>query len=81
MGGCSATNANRRYGRSLDVLPGLLEDRDAHDAALTTAAALALIYGWRFFHPYIRTVLHLDDGPFSDVHDAIREKLHRLIES
>lgn len=74
--------AQRRYGTALDALPQLATraDDDERDATITTAAALALIYGWRFFHPYIRAVLHLDDEPFADTHDAIRAKLHRLLE-
>lgn len=74
--------AQRRYGTALDALPRLAE-RDGHDprdAVITTAAALALVYGWRLFHPYLRAVLHLDDEPFADTHDAIRAKLHQLLE-
>jgi AcrR family transcriptional regulator len=71
--------AQRRYA-TLDLLPGLLEDRDAHDAAITTAAALSLVFGWRFFHPYIRSALHLDTDDFTALHDAMRDKLHELID-
>jgi AcrR family transcriptional regulator len=75
-----SADTQRRYGSALDVLPGLLDDRDANDAAITTASALALVFGWRLFHPYIRAVLHLDEGEFSEVHEAVREKLHGLVD-
>ena len=74
--------SQRRYGAALDALPRLAqhEGRSERDATITTAAALALAYGWRLFHPYLRTVLHLDDEPFADVHDAVRAKLRELLE-
>ena len=50
----------RRYA-TLDRLPPLLTDGEHDDATNTTAAALALVFGWRFFHPYIRAALHLDN--------------------
>jgi AcrR family transcriptional regulator len=72
--------AQRRYGTNLDLLPDLLARRDADDAVITTAAALALSFGWRFFHPFLRATLHLDEQPFAEVHEAVRDKLHQLIE-
>ena len=69
--------AQRRYS-TLDVLPAMLGDRDADDEGITTAAALSLVFGWRFFHPYIRAALHLDEEPFDTLHDAMRDTL-RLI--
>ena len=42
-----------------------------------TAAALALVFGWRFFHPYIRGALHLDDTSFAKLHDAMRQSVHK----
>jgi TetR/AcrR family transcriptional regulator, repressor for neighboring sulfatase len=47
----------------------------ADDAA--TAAALALAFGWRFFNPYIRDALRLDDKA-TDMQTAIRRYLHRI---
>jgi len=47
------------------------------DNPAATAAALALVFGWRFFHPFIRDALHLD-RPDAELHAAIREQLHRV---
>jgi AcrR family transcriptional regulator len=69
--------AERRYA-TLDLLPGMLPDHGQDEAAATTAATLALIFGWRFFHPYIRSALHLDDTSFAKLHDAIREAVREL---
>ena len=70
--------AQRRYA-TLDVLPGMLEDRDPHDAAITTAAALALVFGWRFFHPYIRAALHLEAVDFDELHEAMSDAVEKLM--
>ncbi|MCB0996179.1 MAG: helix-turn-helix transcriptional regulator [Acidimicrobiales bacterium] len=77
-----SAETQRRYGTALDALPRLAESEghDSKDAAITTAAALALVYGWRLFHPYLRAVLHLDDEPFDQVHEAVRAKLRILLE-
>jgi AcrR family transcriptional regulator len=71
--------AQRRYA-TLDLLPGMLRDREPGEAAITTAAALALVFGWRFFHPYIRAALHLEDASFETLHDAIGRRLRKLAE-
>lgn len=68
---------------ALDRLPELLEQRgvDREAATLDTAAALALAFGWRFFNPFIRAALHLDDrGAAGDaeLEGAIRDHLHRI---
>jgi len=61
----------------LDRLPTLRRDVDDPDvAAHDTAAALAFIFGWRFFNPFIRAVLHLDDEQHT--HEAMRAYLPRL---
>ena len=67
----------RRYA-TLDLLPGKLNDREPDDAALTTAASLALVFGWRFFHPYIRAALHLEEESFETLHGAMRRSLRKL---
>jgi hypothetical protein len=36
-------------------------------------------YGWRFFKPFIRAALHLDDEEPDAVHDAIRHQLRQLV--
>ena len=68
----------RRYA-TLDRLPPLLTDGERDDAATTTAAALALAFGWRFFHPYIRAALHLDGVASRELQDAMRSQLQRLV--
>jgi AcrR family transcriptional regulator len=69
--------AQRRYA-TLDVLPGMLDDRSPHEAAVATATALALVFGWRFFHPYIRAALHLYDDPFAELHRAMGDAVQTL---
>ena len=73
----SSGEAQRRHA-TLDLLPTMLRDDDPHGAAVDTAAALALVFGWRFFHPYIRAALHLDDASFADLHDAMRDKVEKV---
>jgi AcrR family transcriptional regulator len=72
-----SAESHRRYA-TLDQLPPLLSG-DNDDAASTTAAALALVFGWRFFHPYIRAALHLEDVDFGTLQDVVRGRLHQLI--
>lgn len=61
---------------TLDRLAGL---RPEPEAATTTAAALALIFGWRFFHPFIVDALHLDATDQAELHAAMGDELRRLI--
>jgi AcrR family transcriptional regulator len=68
----------RRYA-TLDLLPGMLHNRDFQDSVVATATALALVFGWRFFHPYIRAALHIDDHDFEDLHHAMSESVQKLI--
>src|SRR5688572_21403004 len=49
---------HRRHAE-LDRLPAMRGGDD--DAAMATAAGLAFAFGWRFFNPFIRAALHLDD--------------------
>jgi AcrR family transcriptional regulator len=68
---------------ALDGLPAMLEEAGTppHEAAVDTAAALALAFGWRFFNPYIRAALHLDTGDSasaSSLQTAIRAHLRRI---
>ncbi len=69
----------RRYA-TLDRLPALLTDGGPEDTVITTAAALALAFGWRFFHPYLRAALGLEDVDFTVLQDAMRAHLRRLVE-
>jgi TetR/AcrR family transcriptional regulator, repressor for neighboring sulfatase len=87
-----ASGAVQRRYATLDRLPPLLADgghadhgehgehAEPGDAALTTAAALSLVFGWRFFHPYIRAALHLEDVDFMVLQDAMRAHLHRVVD-
>jgi len=76
----SSGEAQRRHA-TLDLLPSMLEDDHRDEAAVSTAGALALIFGWRFFHPYIRAALHLEDMDFADLHESIRDQLHLLVQA
>lgn len=78
--GSRSGEAQRRYA-TLDLLPGMLEQREPSDAAIATATALALVFGWRFFHPYIRAALHLEDVPFDALHDAMSAAVKELTTS
>ena len=73
------SGAVQRRHATLDRLPPLMPDSEPGDATLTTATALALVFGWRFFHPYIRAALHLEDIEFTQLQDAMRTHLHRIV--
>ena len=70
----------RRYA-TLDRLLPLLTNGEHDNATNTTAAALALVFGWRFFHPYIRAALHLDNVDFAALQEAMRSQLQRLVDA
>ncbi len=70
-----------RRNATLDELPALAPSFDPEnvlDARLSTAGALALAFGWRFFNPFIRAALHLDTEDAEAVQEAMREQLRRL---
>lgn len=71
-----SADSYRRH-TTLDQLPPLIAG--AGDPRLQTAAALALAFGWRFFNPFIRAALHLEDESPEAVQAAIREELRALI--
>jgi AcrR family transcriptional regulator len=82
--GDSARSADsyRRH-TTLDELPPLSpagSRADERTARMNTAAALAMTFGWRFFNPFIRAALHLDDEDPAAVQEDIREQLRRVIE-
>jgi hypothetical protein len=72
----AAAEAHRRH-HTLDRIPQMRDDRGL-DTAIDTAAALALIYGWRFFAPVIRDSLHLDEVSDRELHERIRERVHAV---
>jgi AcrR family transcriptional regulator len=76
-----AGEAHRRH-HTLDRIPGMRDDVAADaagtDAGVDTAAALALIYGWRFFAPVIREALHLGDMPDHELHEQIRARMRAV---
>ena len=74
----SRTGAVQRRYATLDRLPSLLGG-EPEDAATATAVALALVFGWRFFHPYLRATLHLEDVDFARLQDAVRDAVGRLV--
>jgi TetR/AcrR family transcriptional regulator, repressor for neighboring sulfatase len=72
-------DAHRRHA-TLDRLPPLKEGgQPGDDPAIATAAALALVFGWRFFHPFIRAALHLEERDPSELHEAVRGQLREMI--
>jgi hypothetical protein len=72
----AAAEAHRRH-HTLDRIPQMRGD-DGREAVVDTAAALALIYGWRFFGAMIRDSLHLDDVAERDLHEQIRARVHAV---
>ena len=77
-----AADSYRRHS-ALDELPPLSpagSQAGETTARLTTGAALAMAFGWRFFNPFIRAALHLDDEDPAAVQQDIRAQLRRLIE-
>jgi TetR/AcrR family transcriptional regulator, repressor for neighboring sulfatase len=65
---------------TLDRLLDLEHVPEAGDPTVTTAAALALAFGWRFFNPFIRDALHVDDERSAEFHESVRRRLHDLID-
>jgi len=72
----AAAEAHRRH-HTLDRIPQMRGD-EGLDAVIDTAAALALIYGWRFFAPMIRDSLHLDGLAERELHEQIRARVHAV---
>lgn len=66
---------HRRHAE-LDRLPAMRGDDDG--AVLATAAGLAFAYGWRFFGPFIRAALHLDDRADEELTHEMRAVLHSI---
>lgn len=67
---------------TLDELPPLTsgEGPDAERTArLHTAGALAFAFGWRFFNPFIRAALHLDDEDPQALQAAIQAQLREFV--
>ncbi len=78
-----SADSYRRH-TTLDELPPLSpagSQADETTAGLNTAAALAMAFGWRFFNPFIRAALHLEEQDPDTVQDDIRQQLRRLIEN
>ncbi|HEX4432257.1 MAG TPA: helix-turn-helix domain-containing protein [Frankiaceae bacterium] len=69
---------------TLDELPPLApgaESDEERAARLQTAGALAFVFGWRFFNPFIRAALHFDDEDPEALQAAIREQLRELVKT
>lgn len=64
---------------TLDELPELAPGAaDERSARLQTAGALAFAFGWRFFNPFIRAALHLEDENPAELQAALRKQLSTL---
>ena len=74
----SPAETHRRH-ITLDRLPTLGGVQDSGDSVNATAAALAFVFGWRFFRPFIEDALHLEHGD-TEVHESIRARLRQLVE-
>jgi AcrR family transcriptional regulator len=68
-----SADAHRRHAK----LDRLLSDEPG--AALDTAAALAFVFGWRLFNPFITAALHLDDMDPAELHAAMHARLDELL--
>ena len=67
---------HRRHAE-LDRLPAM-RDGDGDDV-LATAAGIAFAFGWRFFGPFIRAALHLDDAGDDELTAHMRGVLHDVV--
>lgn len=56
-----------------------LHDKDT-SARLAVANALALQFGWRLFAPILRSATGLDDMPESEIREAIRTEVARMVQ-
>jgi AcrR family transcriptional regulator len=68
---------------TLDELPPLAPGTDSdHERAarISTAAALALAFGWSFFNPFIRAALHLEDEDPAALQAAVRWYLRPVVD-
>ena len=68
-----SADAHRRHAK-LDRLVS-----DEPGAAVHTAAALAFVFGWRLFNPFITAALHLDDVDPAELHAAMHAQLDELL--
>jgi len=61
--------AYRRHSAMQDLLPLVAEERgDGADAETVVAAGMAMIYGWRFFNPFITRMLDLEGADAERLH-------------
>lgn len=75
----TAVDPQQRYA-TLDRIPPLLRTDDPEGAAVVVAAALSLVFGWRFFHPYLRPALHLEDVEFGLLQRAMSGFVEQLLD-
>jgi TetR/AcrR family transcriptional regulator, repressor for neighboring sulfatase len=75
--GAASPDTHRRY-VELDRLLSLPGRAGGEHAPTETAAALAFIFGWRFFNPFIRAALPLGETDTESLHEVMRDELRRL---
>jgi AcrR family transcriptional regulator len=80
-GGTDRSADSYRRHATLDELPPLAPaaETDERAARLQTAGALALAFGWRFFNPFIRAALHLDNEDPAALQEEMRAQLQHVI--
>ena len=57
------------------VLDQLLPEGATRIQTNDVAAQLALVFGWRFFHPFITAALHIDEERVAATHRHVRQRV------
>lgn len=77
----AGADAHRRHARLLP-LTALADGSTAETSSVETrtdvAMALALIFGWRFFQPYLVAAMGLDEAAPDDLHAAVQARMRAL---
>jgi TetR/AcrR family transcriptional regulator, repressor for neighboring sulfatase len=68
-----------RQHAALDRLPAR-RGGPVDEATRATAAGLAFAFGWRFFNPFIRSALHLDEADDAALTEQMRKVLHGIVD-
>jgi len=75
----TAADAHRRHARLLPLAQLRDGEGDGEgDARVDVAMALSLIFGWRFFQPFITAAMNLDQVDGAELHATIRARMRTL---